>query len=394
MEARSRANRSVRLEARFEGPAPEGMSVKMAGDQELLPVSTGVPVLTIGLPARPGPIRGTIVIESPDLPGWSRTYVFDGVVEDRPREGKIVEWQAEDLGDLRPGEKKAFAAPVRSRGTEDVTIHEVKLVNGDRVRLDRRYGPELILAGGELQITGVVVAPKVAGNFRARIRVRSDADNVRVWFDTFVVAKVVPDYAPRPDRIGPRNDAPVQETEYAIEIHGRQGTEPFVIDQVMGHEAVFTLVSRGGTEPAVEQTVVFKLKRDAPTDPMLLREFNVRLRLSPVGYEVVVPVHLRLHPPIYADPPRPHLGRVPRGHPGKTEIRLVAIANRRFKVKSAETQKGLFEIEVRHAPGLAWRILVGIPNRSKTGLLQDRIVIETDDPDVPKIVVPVKAVVR
>ena len=49
---------------------------------------------------------------------------------------------------------------------------------------------------------------------------------------------------------------------------------------------------------------------------------------------------------------------------------------------------------MRHAPGLPWRIFVSIPRHTRVGLLQDKIVIETDDPDVPKILVPVKAVIR
>ncbi len=88
------------------------------------------------------------------------------------------------------------------------------------------------------------------------------------------------------------------------------------------------------------------------------------------------------------------IARRPQGQQRSAEIRLAAVSGRTFTVKSAVAQRGLFEVEIKHAPGLSWRIIVTIPKRSARGLLQDRVVIETDDPDVPRIVVEVRAEVR
>ncbi|MHC4550999.1 MAG: COG1470 family protein [Planctomycetota bacterium] len=396
LNVRSHVDRSVRLKVRFDGPAPEGMSVRMTRGHEFLPRGSGRATLTFQMPAATGPVRGKIVIEADALPGWSRTYAFEGMVEARPYEGPRLRARPSGvpLGDLRPGERKPFAVALENDGSAETTVHETTVEDAARVRLDRADAPTIIRPGGALQLVGVVTAPKAAGGFSTRVHVRSNAVNVKNRLDIVLSGRVVPDYAPRPLRLLARAAYPVLETEYPVAIQGREGTEPFVIGRILGHEAVLAVRSRGSKEPAHEQQVVFRLRRDAPTDPASYRDFKVRFRLEPVGVEVILSVALRLFPPIHALPPEVHFGRVLRGYPQKKEIRLAAISGRKFQVESAHAQKGLFELELKHAPGLEWRVLVGLPNRSGLGLLQDKIVIETNDPDVPKIIVPVKADVR
>jgi hypothetical protein len=43
---------------------------------------------------------------------------------------------------------------------------------------------------------------------------------------------------------------------------------------------------------------------------------------------------------------------------------------------------------------MAWRVRVMLPRDVEPGYVDDRVVIETDDPDVPRLIVPVKAEVR
>jgi hypothetical protein len=43
---------------------------------------------------------------------------------------------------------------------------------------------------------------------------------------------------------------------------------------------------------------------------------------------------------------------------------------------------------------MAWRVVVSLPQGLPAGIVSDRIAIETDDPDVPLLLVPVKADVR
>jgi hypothetical protein len=362
---------------------------------ELLPRGSGKPVLQVQLPEKQGPIKGTIVIESAELPGWQRRYEFAGTIEDRPLEGKYltVKPMGVDLGVLRPGEREEFAFSLSATGTEPVTIHGIRPRSEGHVRL-ARAAAGVLMPGAVQRVTGVLIAPKAAGAFLTMVDVRTNADNFRERATVALKCEVVPDYAPHPAVLGPVSHFPVEEREFPVTLRGREGTEPFTVGKISGHERYFTVKSAGLDKPAHEQRVVFQLKRDAPTDAAVRQEFGIRLRLEPFGAELVWPVRMTLNPPIYAVPPRLHFGRVPEGQQLKLEIRLAAVPGRRFTVKAASAQRGLFEVEIKHAPGLSWRILVAIPKRSARGLLQDRVVIEIDDPDVPRIVVEVKADVR
>jgi len=394
MEASSNVDRSVRLQARFDGSAPEGMSVRMLRG-ELLPRGSAKPVLQVLLPSSVGSIKGTIVVHSDELPDWQRRYEFAGTVEDRPLEGKYlaVEPSGMDLGDLRQGEQRTFDFTLKNTGTEAVTIHGIKARNEGHIRLVRAAAG-ILVPGGAQRVSGVFAAPKAAGPFQAMIDVRTNADNFRERLTIALRCKVVLDYTPHPAKLGPASHFPIQELEFPVTLRGREGTESFTIGKITGHERFFSVQSAGRKEAAHEQTVVFRLKRDAPTDATAVQQFGIRLRLDPFGAEVVWPVKMILNPPIYPLPPRVHFGTVASGQQRQLEIRIAAVAGRRFKVTRVTTQRGLFEVEIKHAPGLSWRILVTIPKRSGRGLLQDRIVIETDDPDVPRIVVDVRAEVR
>ena len=394
MEASSKVDRSVRLQARFDGSAPEGMSVKMLRG-ELLPRGSGRPILQVLLPSIEGPVKGTIVVHSNELPDWKRRYEFAGTVEDRPLEGKYLAVQPSgmDLGDLRPGDQKAFDFTLQSTGTEAVTIHGIQSRDEGNIRLVRAASG-ILVPGGTQRVSGAFHAPKAAGPFQAMIDVRTNADNFRERLTIVLRCRVVLDYTPHPAKLGPASHFPSQELEFPVTLRGREGTEPFIVGKITGHERFFSVQSAGEKEAAHEQTVIFKLKRDAPTDTKAVQQFGIRLRLDPFGAEVVWPVKMILNPPIYAVPPRLNFGTVAGGRQRQLEIRIAAVAGRRFKIPRVTTEKGLFEASIKHAPGLSWRIVVTIPKRSGRGLLQDRVVIETDDPDVPRIIVDVRAEVR
>ncbi len=394
MEGVSRLNRSVRLKARFLGAVPEGMRVQMLRS-ETLPKGSAKPVLQVQLPKEVGSLKGTIVIESDELPGWERRYEFTGTIEDRPLEGRYlkVEPPGMDLGKVRPGEQRDFAFTLASTGTEAVTIHGIRPRNESHVRL-AQAAPGLLVPGGRQRVAGVFMAPKAAGPFQTMIDVRTNAENFRERVTIALTCRVVPDYAPYPPALGPVSLFPVEERKFSVTLRAREGMDPFTIGKITGHERYLTVESAGSGEPAGQQTVVFRLKRDAPTDATAEQRFGIRLELSPMAAEVVWPARLTLNPPIFPVPPRVHFGTVAQGRQKQAEIRLAAVSGRRFAVKSSSAQRGLFEVEVKHAPGLSWRVVVSIPMRSARGLLQDRIVIELDDPDVPRIVVEVKAEVR
>jgi hypothetical protein len=394
MEASSNVDRTVRLQARFSGTAPEGMTVRMLRG-ELLPHGSAKPVLQVLLPKVTGSVKGTLVIFSDERPGWEQRYEFAGTVEDRPLEGRYlkVEPPGVDFGDLRPGERKEFAFTLLGSGTEAVMIHGVMTRDDEHIVLARGSAGVLV-PGGTRRVAGVFTAPKGAGPFQAVIDVRTNAINFRERVTLMLRCKVVPDYAPHPDKLGPVAHFPAQQLEFPVTVRGREGTEPFTVGKITGHDRYFSVVRKGSEEAAREQTVVFRLKPDAPTDATAVQQFGIRIRLEPFGAEIVWPVTITLNPPIYAVPPRLHFGTLPSGQQRQLEVRLAAVAGREFEVTRATTERGLFKAEVRHAPGLSWRIVVTIPKRSARGLLQDRVVIETDDPDVPRLVVEVKAEIR
>jgi hypothetical protein len=64
MEASSTVDRSVRLQARFDGSAPEGMSVTMLRG-ELLPRGSAKPILQVVLPS----IEGSVKAAQGEVPG-------------------------------------------------------------------------------------------------------------------------------------------------------------------------------------------------------------------------------------------------------------------------------------------------------------------------------------
>lgn len=394
MEAVSRLARSVQLEARFLGAAPEGMSVRMLR-AETLPQGSARPILQVKLPGEVGPIKGTIVIESDGLPGWERRYEFTGTVEDRPLEGKYLKVTplGIDLGDVPPGEQRGFEFTLASTGTEGVTIHAIKPRDEGHVRLTRA-SPGLLVPGGQQSVAGEFLAPKRAGRFQTMIDVRTNAENFRDRVTVALTCRVVPDYAPFPPALGPVSLFAVEERKFSVTLRAREGMDPFTIGEVSGHERYLTVESTGSEEAAEQQTVVFRLKRDAPTDANAEQKFGIRLKLSPMAAEVVWPARLTINPPIFPVPPRFHFGTVAQGRQRQVEIRLAVVSGREFTIRAASAQRGLFEVEIKHAPGLSWRVIVTIPKRSARGLLQDRVVIDTDDPDVPRLIVEVKAEVR
>ena len=115
----------------------------------------------------------------------------------------------------------------------------------------------------------------------------------------------------------------------------------------------------------------------------------------PAGVDVAWPVKIRLNPPIHAQPGAIDFRTVPQGAEKEREILLAAFANRAFKVTGARSERRQVRVAVPdHAPGTAWRVLVSLPKGLAAGLVNDRVVIETDDPDVPQVVIPVTAEIR
>jgi hypothetical protein len=394
MQVKSRIRKDVKLEARFEAPAPEGMVVRVA-DPVVPRQGTGRPTLVVIVPEAQGPFSGTITISSPDVPDWSVTYTFAGDVGTLKGRWLRPRPPGENVGKLRPGEEKPFAIALVSYGSEPVTIREWTADDPERLRL-RPSASLSIAPGGEFQFSGVVVAPRIAGPFETRFRVQSDAENTRDGFLVVALAgEVAPDYTPIPPRLVEQAAYPVQEAVFPVEIRAKEGVQPFVVARATGHERYFAIESLGSPEPAARQLVKLKLKRDAPTSVSEPAVCQVRFRIEPAGVEIAWPVEIRLYPPIHAFPRELHFGVVPKGTEKEAEVRLTAFANRSFRVTSAVAEQRAVRVSLPdHAPGTAWVVAVALPGGLEPGFVRDRVVITTDDPDVPELIVPVMAEVR
>ena len=395
LEVKSNVKKAVNLEVRFEGEG--GVRVLLAGNKLISRESTDKTTLIV-VPANVvGPFAGRAIISSPDLPDWGgEIFHFKGTVNDRGLIGRYLRPRpraAIDLGEFRPGEEKPFAVALESFGSESVTISSIGVDAPERVRLPRDTvsRSHTVVAGGSFQLRGRCVAPRRAGRFRAAIEVFSDASNYPHSLGVYLSGEVVPDYAPDPALLESRTEYPVMEREHRVTITAREGNEPFRISSVERHERYFDVVSKGSDEPAMEQEVRLKVRRDAPTNSAESAEFTVLFRLEPSGTEIVVPVRMRFYAPIHASPHVLDFGRdlSPR------EIRVDGFGDRDFKVKTVTAERGRFDVRLRRQrQGMPPIILVSIPKGAPDGILQDRVVIETDDPDVPRLIVPVKAAVR
>jgi hypothetical protein len=396
LEVTSRVRKQVRLEARLEEPFPEGMAVRVA-DGTIPREGTAWPWLILVAPPVEGPFRGAVMVTSPDVPDWSLRYTFEGEVVPGGLVGKHLSARPAgmNLGMLRPGEERTFAVALGNIGSEPVTIRGWSAEDAERVRMPRSGDPVTVTPGGEFQLPATVVAPRAAGPFETRVRVDSDAASHPKGLFLQFRGEVVPDYAPNPPRAVERTAFPAEGREFKVAIRARDEVAPFTVAGAAGHERYFEVLSLGTPEPAREQIVTFRLRRDAPTDPDRDAEWQVRLRLEPGGVEVAWPVKIRLNPPIHAQPTSLDFGKVPQGAGKAAEISLTAYANRAFRVTGASAERRQVQVTLPdHAPGTSWRVVVSLPKGLAKGMIDDRVVIDTDDPDVPQLIVPVRGEVR
>ncbi len=395
LEVESGVTRQVRIEARLEEPAPEGVVCRLGGTTTIPREGTGWVWLIVIVPKTEGAFKGAISITSPDVPDWAIRYTFEGDVVPGAFPGRNLAARPPgvDLGMMRPGEEKEFAVALAGVGTDPVTIQGWGAEDPLRVRLPPAGDAVTVEPGGEFQLRGAVAAPRAAGPFELRVRVHSDAENHQKGLLLLFSGQVVPDYAPYPPRAVETAAYPVQETEFKVVIRAREEVEPFTVAEAAGHERYFDVVSLGTKEPAREQVVKFKLRRDAPTDVARDAEWQVRLRIEPGGVDVAWPVKIRLNPPIHAYPSAIDFRAVAaRGEKEKEqEIVLTGYANRAFNVTGYRAELRQVRVTLKdHAPGMAWRVLVSLPRDLAKGSVDDRVIIDTDDPDVPHLIIPVK----
>ena len=389
LKVTSHHGRKVRLRARLEPPHPEGMLVRLSGGTELLPEATRKVNLHIGGLKGFGPIKTRIILDTVDLPGWQ--HVFDVVGKSEPRRytGPICQFdpQGIDLGPMRPGQVVEFNFSVRNIGTEDVIIEKWQLPAGELVLRNAEAG-QVIVPRGSLQVDGKIKAPVEPGGFTRRIRISSN-DELRKVRGISVTGTVVPRYGSRPYRYSNMYLVRAAEPEIEIRIVADEGEEPFTVKAAHGLGPFFTVVSLGGKEPAMSQTVTLKV---LPNAPLGRRKLTLHFDLEPEGLPAAVwPADVNIVPNIMARPGRLLFGRLRVGTTLKRQVDLLNLIKRDFKVTKAFAIAGKFDVDARRPAGLSWRLIVSPVPGLPPGRLQDVIKVETDDPDTPSLLIDVDA---
>ena len=394
LKIRSTAKRSVDLRVRLEDPAPKGMRALLKGETRILREGSAEVTLFLVPPPDLGPFKGTVTLYSEDLPDWTHAYGFSGTIVQKPHSGRHVQADSGvDLGDVRPTQRCPFVFSIRNVGDETLTIEGVRRVSG-RIRLEKDLRGQPVVPGGEIQVNGVLIAPKRGGRFEGRVEIACDASNAPRRH-VVVFGVVIPDYSASPDRLSIVRVVAPDRPRFKFKVRAREGEAPFTVTDVEGLSPYFEMLGKGGAEPAAEQIVEVRLRRDAPAGKKTPDGYALRFRLS-VGEVVDVPVELGILPAIFPEPPELSFGTVARRAAPRKEVRLTSYVRptRPFEVTSARSESRHFVVEAKHSPGLQWSIWVSLPKGIPPGTYHDTIVIETDDPDSPKISIKVSAVVR
>ena len=124
----------------------------------------------------------------------------------------------------------------------------------------------------------------------------------------------------------------------------------------------------------------------------------LRISIEPALVTLKWPYALRVLPPVNAQPDKIDFGTVSHEALNKAierSVQVVALPGRKFEVTGAKSQQGHVHVRMAdHVVGTPWQVIVALPALADRGVYRDQVLIETNDPDVPKILIPVRAVVR
>jgi len=388
VRARSTYPRPLRLVVRIEEPVPLGMTAKFDPPLELLPMETKRSTLVVAPPRALGPFSGTLTVHAEGDAAIRRSFPFAGEVVPAVYPGPYVRFDPAgiDLGTMRPGEVRPFVLTVRAIGTEPIEIYDWHPMNPRALELRGVNATERIVPGGELQVNGRVKAPEAAGRFVEVVRVESNARNLK-RYDYHVSGVVVPRYEPIPPRFVERL-VRSQHPRAVVRLNAGEGEPPFVVGAVAGGERWFDVESLGSSEPAASQTVELRLRPDAPIGPASL---TLALRVDPEGLVVAWPVEIDVRPNVEPEPPRLAFPRVPRGSERRAEVVLHSyVPGRVVRVLEVRAPRFL-NVEVSAPAGLPPALVVRLVPDLPAGVYQDPpIEVLTDDPDTPRVLVPVR----
>jgi len=393
LRAESAVDRPLKLSARFDGAVPPGATLKLDGETSLLPRAAGFLHLVFGTPREIGPFSATLRIECAELPGWSRKFRVHGTMARLPLEGQVLRIKPAgvDLGACERGERRPFSVALENAGSEQISVHDWSVDDPERLRLENALPNEILEPGATFELRGVCIAPPQVGRFEVTIRLLT---NIKVGSrrEIRVTGVVEAAYETLPDRLQVGQVHPPEAPLFTVRVRGRPEAAPIVVTEVAGLDPYFELAAPLGAEPAREQSVRLRVRRDAPHGT--IRGHRLRFHLGPVDDTVECPVEGRVIPSLLCDPARLDFGRIGPGSLSAREITIWHHANRPFRVTAVRCRSNLFIVEAIQLQGLPPRVRVSLPPRASGGVLRDVIEVETDDPETPGIHVPVSAQVE
>jgi hypothetical protein len=399
LEVASTGDMAVKLEVALAEGATEGMNVRFKGDTTLLPKGRETLTLVLRFPQKAGAFSADIVLTSPDLSDWSRTYQLRGEKVDQPLSGRYLFHSPSgvDLGNVQEGNQYKFNVSLKNEGDEPVTIDIIEPEDNAPIEMPGFEAGTAIESRGAMQVNGIVRIPDetTGDHFFAAIIIRSDAGNAPV-IRVRVKGKIRREYSIQPPSLPPTSINSGQPTQFDITVRAAEDVDPFRITSVRGLEPYFELVTELPKESTKSVVLGLKVRKDAPAGVAMVRG-AVRVMLGKDEKAVEWPYQIRVLPPIFAQPSKLPFGTLDStkmSQPVTREIRLVSTPGRKYKVTGVRAEHGRFEVKTIAVRGMPVRILVSLPAFAAAGNYVDRIVIETDDPDVPRLHIRVNAVVR
>jgi len=385
LKVQSFSDTRIRIEARLEEGHPEGMKLVLHGQSDLLPQAKGKLRLSIECPSAIGPFKTKAVIFSKDLPDWERVYDVKGINEPRKIRGAAPEFRPKrvQLGSVRPGTQHDISFSIRNIGSDDLVISEWHLTSPKEILLYKVGPGDLIVPGGVQQVNGKVISPVHPGPFTIPIKMDTNS-RLGPKKTFFIVGTVVPRYRAEPMRVLKRRTVRARRPEFRIRLIADDGEPPFFVDSVENLGGYLEELSRGSKEPAATQSLKLRLRESAPIGPA---RFTIAVKLAPGGEIVHIPFEFEIVRSIVAHPARMNFGKTENGLRPERELRLLSLVSGSFRVTSAVARDGKFEVKVVQAGNAPPRILVRPAAGLPSGITSDQILIETDDPDTPSLIV-------
>ena len=96
---------------------------------------------------------------------------------------------------------------------------------------------------------------------------------------------------------------------------------------------------------------------------------------------------------VVSDPPRVEFGRLGPGARVTRTVRLVSTTSSEFSVTAARAKGDHVDVEVLKRSGLAPKLKLRLRAGLPSGRFADTILVETDDPDTPRLQIPVSGTV-